>query len=245
MRLRLIHRPGRPAGLAALIAGLATLVPLTGAAPASAARTAAAAIAAASPALPAPVHRGTLRITGESRDGAVVTASGLAWHAPRLPHGDRLLSFEVAYTWQSCAPSGRHCRAAAATTAAPFAARRYRAGHADTGRRLRVTETAAEVVQTKARDFTFRVLRRSVTPGWPGPQSARTGGISARLLISATEPRNGVPPRRRSISRSARRTTTPGTASPSSGTGWTGTGGDRCRAITFSTPGSWRPARTR
>ena len=191
MRLRLIHRPGRPAGLTALIAGLA-LVPLTAVTPASAAGTAAAAAAAAgSPALPAPVHHGTLRITGEPRDGAVVTASGLSWHAPRLPHGDRLLSFEVAYTWQSCAKDGRGCRAAADTAAAPFAARRYRAGHADTGRRLRVTETASEVVQTQARNFTFRVLRRSVS---------RLAGAAVRAYRRHQGPvsyfRNGTPERR-------------------------------------------------
>ena len=136
--------------------------------PASAGR----AVPAAGTAIPAPEHHGTLRISGTPRDGAVVTASGLAWTAPRLPRGMRLLSFEVAYTWQSCGPHGGHCRTAAGTTATPFAARRYRAGHADTGRRLRVTETAAEVVQTRARNFTFRVLRRSVTPaGWrPRPR---------------------------------------------------------------------------
>ncbi len=190
MRLRLIHRPGRPAGLTALIAGLA-LVPLTAVTPASAAGAAAGTTAAASPALPAPVHHGTLRIAGELRDGAVVTASGLAWHAPRLPHGDRLLSFEVAYTWQSCGPNGGHCRAAADTAAAPFAARRYRAGHADTGRRLRVTETAAEVVQTQARDFTFRVVRRSVS---------RLAGAAVRAYRRHQRPvtyfRNGTPDRR-------------------------------------------------
>ncbi len=108
----------------------------------------------------------------------MVTASGLAWQAPRLPRGIRLLSFEVAYTWQSCGPHGGHCRAAADTTAAPFAARRYRAGHADTGRRLRVTETAAEVVQTQARDFTFRVIRRSVSPAGRG-RSPRVPAASA------------------------------------------------------------------
>ena len=186
MRLRLIHRPRPPAGLAALIAGL-VLVPLTAVAPASAARMA----PGSSAPIPAPVHRGTLRITGEPRDGEVVTASGLAWQAPRLPRGDRLLSFEVAYTWQSCAKDGRRCRAAADTTAAPFAARRYRAGHADTGRRLRVTETASEVVQTQARNFTFRVIRRSVS---------RLAGAGVRAYRRHQRPvsyfRNGTPERR-------------------------------------------------
>ena len=122
----------------------------------------------------------------------MVTASGLAWHAPRLPRGDRLLSFEVAYTWQSCAPSGRRLPGRRGpTAAAPFAARRYRAGHADTGRRLRVTETAAEVVQTQARNFTFRVLRRSVS---------RLAGVPVRAYRRHQRPvsyfRNGTPERR-------------------------------------------------
>ena len=149
---------------APLIAAVATAVPLLTGIPAAAASgaTAASATASASPQIPPPVRQGTLRISGQPRDGALVTASGLAWHAPRLPRGMKLLSFGVAYTWQSCAPSGRHCAAAADSTATPFAARQYRAGHADTGRLLRVTETAAEVVQTKARDFTFRAVRRSV-----------------------------------------------------------------------------------
>ena len=74
-----------------------------------------------------------------------------------------LLSFEVAYSWQSCDAAGTHCRAGADSTAAPFAARRYTAGQADTGRRLRVTETASEVVQTQRNPFTFQVIRRSVS----------------------------------------------------------------------------------
>jgi Glycoside-hydrolase family GH114 len=141
--------------------------------------------------IPAPVHRGTLRIVGRAQDGGVVTAAGLRWSPGRLPRGDRLLSFAVAYTWQSC-PGGRpagtpqdrrlggntpparpsspankadgtHCVTASDSTATPFAARQYRPGQPDTGRRLRVTETAAEVVETHPATFTFRVIRRSVS----------------------------------------------------------------------------------
>ena len=183
---------------ARLIAAVATAVPLIIAIPAVAAAgaaasatTASATTASASPQIPPPVHRGTLRISGQSRDGALVTAAGLAWHAPRLPRGMKLLSFEVAYTWQSCAPSGRGCTTAADSTATPFAARQYRAGHADTGRRLRVTETAAEVVQTRARNFTFRVLRRSVS---------RLAGAGVRAYRRQQRPvsyfRNGTPEKR-------------------------------------------------
>jgi hypothetical protein len=197
MRLALTHRPGRWLPILAAAAVAAALAPLAAGAPVSAAAVSAAPVSAARTAatasapIPAPAHHGTLRISGEPRDGAVVTASGLAWHAPRLPRGDRLLSFGVAYTWQSCAANGRHCRTAAGSTATPFAARRYRAGHADTGRRLRVTETAAEVVQTKARNFTFRVLRRSVS---------RLAGVPVRAFRRHQRPvtyfRNGTPERR-------------------------------------------------
>jgi Glycoside-hydrolase family GH114 len=175
---------------APLIAAVVTAVPLVIGIPAAAASGAAASstTSSASPQIPPPVHQGTLRISGQPRDGALVTASGLAWHAPRLPRGMKLLSFEVAYTWQSCAPSGRHCTTAADSTATPFAARQYRAGHADKGRRLRVIETAAEVVQTQARDFTFRVLRRSVS---------RLAGVPVRAYRRHQRPvtyfRNGTP----------------------------------------------------
>jgi hypothetical protein len=187
MRLALTRRPGRRLPiLAAAAAVAAALAPLAAGAPASAAGSA----ASASAPIPAPAHHGTLRIAGQSRDGALVTASGLAWHAPRLPRGVKLISFGVAYTWQSCGPHGGHCRTAADATATPFAARQYRAGHADTGRRLRVTETAAEVVQTKARNFTFRVLRRSVS---------RLAGVPVRAYQRHQRPasyfRNGTPER--------------------------------------------------
>ena len=137
MRLAPTRRPGRRLAVLAAAAAAAAIVPLAAGVPASAARTA---VGASAP-IPAPVHHGTLRISGEGRDGAVVTASGLGWHAPRLPRGDRLLSFEVAYAWQSCATNGRHCRTAADQAATPVRgppvpgrARRHRpapAGHRD------------------------------------------------------------------------------------------------------------------
>jgi hypothetical protein len=186
MRLALTRRPGRRLPILAAAAVAAALAPLAAGAPASAARSA----ASASAPIPAPAHHGTLRIAGQSRDGALVTASGLAWHAPRLPRGMKLLSFGVAYTWQSCAPSGRRCTTAADSTATPFAARQYRAGHADAGRRLRVTETAAEVVQTRGRNFSFKVLRRSVS---------RLAGVPVRAYRRHQRPvsyfRNGTPER--------------------------------------------------
>ena len=132
------------------------------------------------------MHHGTLRVAGVPRDGATVTATGLRWHAPRLPRGMSLLSFAVAYSWQSCRRGrdalpgrGGHARPT------PFAARRYAVGHADTGRRLRLTETAAEVVQTQRNPFTFQVIRRSVSV-LTAPRSAPTRGTGHRPRRSST-----------------------------------------------------------
>jgi hypothetical protein len=113
--------------------------------------------------VPPPVSRGRLRIAGRLRDGATVTARGLLWLVPQLPAGDFLLTFEVAYTWQRCPAGGGPCVAAADSTVTPFAAARYTVGHGDTGTRLRLTVTAAEVVETNPATFSFRVVRRSVS----------------------------------------------------------------------------------
>ena len=124
----------------------------------------AAAAAASRPVAPAahvhpPVSRGTLRITGTPRDGSIVSAAGLSWRPGRLAQGQRLLTFEVAYYWKACTRTG--CRKAADSTVTPFAARHYIVGHADTGRTLRLTETATEVVETNPATFSFSVLRSS------------------------------------------------------------------------------------
>jgi hypothetical protein len=168
-------RPGRLAGTAAVAAALALVAagspaaagaaagPGPGAATPARAVPLASSGAAASTRVPPPRHTGRLRISGRLTDGSTVTAAGLRWRPPHLPRGMKLLTFEVAYTWHSCTTAGKHCVTAADTTATPFAARRYRVGHADTGRRLKVTETAAEVVETQPATFTFRVVRRSVT----------------------------------------------------------------------------------
>src|SRR5947209_14502190 len=178
--------------IAAAVITLASLV--TGV---SAAATASPAAPAASTApLPAPVHHGTLRVPGTPRDGATVTATGLGWHAPRLPRGMSLLSFAVAYSWQSCDAAGRHCRSGADATAAPFAARAYIPGQAEVGRRLRVTETAAEVIETKRVPFTFQVIRRSVAaltapvrayPRHRAPVTAFVNGTPERRTASTQE----------------------------------------------------------
>ncbi len=139
-----------------------------------------------------PVPHGTLRIRGHLRDGGNVRASGLRWRPGRLGRGERLLSFEVSYRWRSCGSRSGRCRRAADTTSAPFAASLYDVGHADTGRRLRLTETAAEVVQTTSRDaFTFQIIRAHA--------SVTTGG-AVRAFRRGRPPRtefvNGLPERR-------------------------------------------------
>lgn len=144
----------RRAGLVA-VAVLATLPAVGGTA--HAARVAHQAGARITP----PVARGALRIAGDLRDGGTVAAKGLRWLPPRLPRGARLLSFEVAYTWQACTAPAGPCVRAADTIATPFAARNYVAGHADAGRHLRLTETATEVVETDPATFTFRVVSAS------------------------------------------------------------------------------------
>ena len=58
------------------------------------------------PSIPPPVSKGTLKISGDLRDGGVVEAKGLSWSPPDLPSGESILSFQVAYDWQACAPTG-------------------------------------------------------------------------------------------------------------------------------------------
>src|SRR5215468_4689604 len=102
---------------------------------------------------------------GLLRDGSPLRAAGLSWRPSQLPPGDKLLSFEVGYVWRACSARsggrGRHCVKGADATVTPFAARRYVAGHADTGKYLKITETATEVVETDPATFTFRVIRSS------------------------------------------------------------------------------------
>src|SRR5215831_14495037 len=112
-----------------------------------------------------PVSQGTLRVAGRLRDGLPVRAAGLSWRPSPLPPGTTLLSFEVGYAWQACTAlsggQGRHCSAGADASVTPFAAQRYVAGHGDTGKYLKVTATATEVVETDPATFTFRVIRSS------------------------------------------------------------------------------------
>jgi hypothetical protein len=129
-------------------------------------------------------------VTGDLRDGGTVTAAGLSWRPGRLPKGDRLLSFEVGYYWQACPAHGR-CTAAADATVTPFAARRYVPGHADTGRHLKITETATEVVQLSSARFSFRVKSVSVSS-----VSRGTVGAYGAHRPPATEFVNGTPERR-------------------------------------------------
>jgi hypothetical protein len=142
-----------------------------------------------------PVSQGTLRVAGRLRDGLPVRAAGLSWRPSPLPPGARLLSFEVAYVWQACTAlsggTGRHCSAGTNATVTPFAARRYATGHGDTGKYLKLTETAAEVVETDPATFTFRVVRSSRS--YTAPHRVRRYPYAQRPVTGFL---NGLPERR-------------------------------------------------
>jgi hypothetical protein len=181
-----------------LLAAAAAVVPLAAvnAAPqtADASTTAASTTAAAGGGqIRPPVARGHLRISGDVRDGGVVRAEGLSWRPSRLPKADKLLSFEIGYHWRACTAPGKVCAKASDTTATPFAARRYVAGHSDTGRFLEVTETASEVIETGGGNFSFRVLRSWASAGTSG--AVRQFAAGSR---PASEWMNGTPEHRTS-----------------------------------------------
>ncbi len=185
------------AGLAAAALGvsLAALTPASASAaqarPASASTVSATTVSAtAVRRIPLPRHVGRLRITGLLRDGGTVRAAGLTWHPGRLPRGDKLLTFAVGYAWRACL-SSHNCDRAADSTATPFAARRYVVGHADTGKRLAVTVTATEVVETNPKTFAFSVLSSSVRVVAAVRARAYPAG-----LRPGTEFVNGTPDRR-------------------------------------------------
>jgi len=142
-----------------------------------------------------PVSQGTLRMAGPLRDGLPIRAAGLSWRPSPLPPGTRLLSFEVGYVWQACTTlsggTGKHCSAAADATVTPFAARRYVTGHGDTGKYLKLTETAAEVVETDPATFTFRVVRSSRS--YTAPHRVRRYPYALRPVTGFL---NGLPERR-------------------------------------------------
>jgi hypothetical protein len=181
---------GSRSGSARLVAGLGAAalgVSLAAIAPAAAS---AAHPQVAARAIPRPSHQGRLRITGQLRDGATVTAAGLSWHPGKLPRGDKLLSFGVAYAWRACSGRGK-CTRGADSTATPFAARRYVVGHADAGKRLAVTVTATEVVETDPATFAFSALSSSVSV----TTAARAGAYPLGRR-PATEFLTGTPERR-------------------------------------------------
>ncbi len=149
--------------------------------------------AAAGGALKPPVGVGTLRITGTLRDGSVVTATGLHWKLPALPAGDRVLTFEVAYVWRSCSPVTHICRPAADTAPTTFAAQRYTVGHADSGRLLKLLETARVTVETDPATFSFTVLHTERSVLSQAPVAAFPAGQAPRsaFLDGTPEQRTG------------------------------------------------------
>jgi Glycoside-hydrolase family GH114 len=183
----------RPLVVIAAALGAVAGAGLWPAAPAAAGASAPAATVLAAPVLAAtgigkPTAHGSLRITGTLRDGGTVRAAGLSWRPGALPAGDKLLSFAVSYSWQSCAAK---CVQAADSTVTPFAAQRYIAGHADTSRRLRLVETASEIVETDPATFSFTRVTASAAVSSAGTVAAYPAG-----RVPRTEFVNGTPEQR-------------------------------------------------
>jgi Glycoside-hydrolase family GH114 len=175
-----------PAAAAALLA--LTGFSASGSQPAAAPASTPAVSAHAAAAIPKPATRGHLRIAGNLRDGGTVRAAGLSWRKSLLPARDKVLTFAVSYTWQSCSST---CVTAADSTATPFAARRYLVGHADTGRKLRLTETASEVVETDPATFAFTRISASVSVTTPVRVAAyRAGRAPASEFVNGTPERH-------------------------------------------------------
>ena len=146
------------------------------------------AVRAAATKIPAPTSEGRLAIAGTLRDGGTVQATGISWRPGSLPRSDKLLSFAVSYTWRSCAAT---CVTTADTTVTPFAASQYIVGHADAGRRLQLTETATETVETNPATFAFSVVHASASYTTSASVTAYRAGRPPR-----TEFVNGTPERR-------------------------------------------------
>ena len=139
---------------------------------------------------------------------------GATWHHAALPPGDRLLSFEVGYSWRACTAASGTCVPAADSTATPYAAARYIVGHADTGRHLRLTVTAREVIETDPATFTFKIVRATVTTTTSAQGGARMPPGGRRSADSSTARPSPAPGQTRNSFKSPRRTTPRPTACP-------------------------------
>ena len=178
------HRRRTSRGLVSAGAVVVALL-VAGLVPGAPARAVVAGTSSARP-IPPPVSHGQLKITGDMADGGVVEAKGLSWAPPDLPSRYRILSLQVAYDWQACAPQGGPCVTASDTTATPFAASRYIVGHADVGKLLKLTETATEVVETDPATFSFSVARASVTTTTTASVQGFAGGAPTTEFVNGT-----------------------------------------------------------
>src|SRR5258708_21817464 len=98
----------------------------------------------------------------------MVAARGLSWRPGRLPAGDRLLSFEVGYSWQACGAKG--CVAGADSHAG---ARRVLHGHAAT---RAPSGERADIRPRRADEADVRLARAA---------PARTDPVPRLLLVPA------------------------------------------------------------
>ncbi len=159
--------PSKLAVVAAAAGVLVGLAPVAGPGIAAASGPAPSPATRAGHPIPQPHLTRPLRIRGSLRDGGLVRAFGALWKPGLLPHGDKLLSFEVTRTWFACR-TATACRTAADMTSRPFAGPGYVVGHADVGRHLKLVETASEVVETDPATFRFVVVRATASRTTPG-----------------------------------------------------------------------------
>ena len=130
-----------------------------------------------------------------ARDGLPVRAAGLSWRPVAAAARGHSCSASRSVTCGRRARPGPVARACTALTGAdatvtPFAARRYMAGHADTGKYLKVTETATEVVETDPATFAFSVFRASRS--YTAPRTVRRYPYAQRPVSGFL---NGLPER--------------------------------------------------
>lgn len=97
------------------------------------------AAATAGPSSRRPHHRGRLTLSGTLRDGSTVTAMGVSWSAP----AGALQS--VSYSWSACGRA--RCRALSIPPHQPYVPSAL-LGPGDVGRRIRVRETAVDLLKS-------------------------------------------------------------------------------------------------
>lgn len=151
MRIRSVDVIGRRAGLAALVLALVAAGAQAG--------------ATAGPPARRPRHHGRLTLAGTLRDGSTVTATGVSWSV--VPGALQ----SVSYSWSACTRAG--CRALSVPPHQPYLPS-VLLGPGDVGRRIRVTETAVDVLRSgrETRASVAHASARAVA-AWPRGSAPR------------------------------------------------------------------------